>query len=362
MEAAPRRVIDAHTHAFPPAIVDAAPTSARATRGSTTSTPTLPCGWPRRRTCSPAWTPPASQRSLLCGFPWRDPGLCREHTACLAEVRAALQRPSFLGIVVPHAPDAARDAQRAFELGAVGLGEFNADAQDFDLRAPAGLAEVLELCTAAGHADHAARQRAGWAQLSRQRLRHAGQAGRFLTAFPAQPVVLAHWGGGLPFYELMPEVRAVTRSLTYDSAATTYLYNSAVFPTVVGLVGPERVLFASDFPVLRQDRLLRVERACCPSVAGRARQNAARVYHSLATTRRGRRMIAGIRGTIADRDEAVIVDLHGLLLRVATSHARRRHGRLANLSNWHLVVREDSLTLYGFPDLANWTCFCCCWA
>jgi predicted TIM-barrel fold metal-dependent hydrolase len=103
----------------------------------------------------------------------------------------------------------------------------------------------------------------------------------FLTAYPAQPVVLAHWGGGLPFYELMPEVHAITRQVTYDSAATTYLYNSAVFPTVVGLAGPERVLFASDFPVLRQDRLLRkVERALpaetLPAVLG---GNAARVYH-----------------------------------------------------------------------------------
>ncbi len=79
----------------------------------------------------------------------------------------------------------------------------------------------------------------------------------WLRAYPAQPVVLAHWGGGLPFYELMPEVRAVTHFVSYDSAASTYLYNSAVFPNVLSLVGPERVLFASDYAILRQDRLAR---------------------------------------------------------------------------------------------------------
>jgi predicted TIM-barrel fold metal-dependent hydrolase len=82
-----------------------------------------------------------------------------------------------------------------------------------------------------------------------------------LGAYPTQPIVLAHWGGGLPFYELMPEVRKVTHFVSYDSAATTYLYNSAVFPQVLSLVGENRVLFASDYAILRQDRLVRrVER------------------------------------------------------------------------------------------------------
>ncbi|HYI15544.1 MAG TPA: amidohydrolase family protein, partial [Thermomicrobiales bacterium] len=67
----------------------------------------------------------------------------------------------------------------------------------------------------------------------------------------------AHWGGGLPFYELMPEVRAVTHQVAYDSAATTYLYNHTVFSHVAALVGADRVVFGSDYPILRQDRLAR---------------------------------------------------------------------------------------------------------
>jgi predicted TIM-barrel fold metal-dependent hydrolase len=69
-------------------------------------------------------------------------------------------------------------------------------------------------------------------------------------------VVLAHWGGGLPFYELMPEVRRLTRRVFYDSAATTYLYAFDVFPRVIDLVGPDRVLFGTDFPLLKQARFL----------------------------------------------------------------------------------------------------------
>ena len=65
-------------------------------------------------------------------------------------------------------------------------------------------------------------------------------------------------------------------------------------------------------------------------------------------------MIAGLRGTIAGIEtQAVIVDLHGLLLRVATSsRAAATLGAVGDPVRLitHLVVREDALTLYGFPE------------
>jgi predicted TIM-barrel fold metal-dependent hydrolase len=222
------------------------------------------------------------QTSLICGFPWADAEHCRAHTEWMAEVcRASAGRLAFLGIVVPHGPRAAYEAEHAFGLGAVGLGELNADAQGFDLREPGRLAELMQVCHDLDkpimlHAtEPIGHVYLGKGAATPERLV------AFLAAYPAQPVVLAHWGGGLPFYELMPEVRAVTHFVCYDSAATTYLYNSAVFPTVVSLVGPERVLFASDYPVLRQDRLLRRVQRVLPeeetlqAVLG---TNAARVY------------------------------------------------------------------------------------
>lgn len=79
---------------------------------------------------------------------------------------------------------------------------------------------------------------------------------KLLTAFPELKVVAAHWGGGLPFYELMPEVRIATKHLVYDSAASTYLYDHQVFEVVTSLAGDERVMFGSDYPVLKQGPLL----------------------------------------------------------------------------------------------------------
>jgi predicted TIM-barrel fold metal-dependent hydrolase len=196
--------------------------------------------------------------SLACGFPWADPGLCREHNEYMAEAcRTYPGRLGFLGIVAPHSPSAVEDAERAFKLGAAGIGELNADAQGFDLREPGTVADLMQLCHDLKKAvtlhstEPVGHSYPGKGNATPDRIV------TWLSAFPAQPVVLAHWGGGLPFYELMPEVRAVTRFVSYDSAATTYLYNHAVFQTVATLVGSDRVLFASDYPILRQDRLAR---------------------------------------------------------------------------------------------------------
>ena len=68
---------------------------------------------------------------------------------------------------------------------------------------------------------------------------------------------MAHWGGGLPFYALMPEVREALAGVYFDTAATPFLYDARVFETVAGLVGADRILFGSDFPLLAQERVLK---------------------------------------------------------------------------------------------------------
>ena len=253
----PGYVIDAHTHAFPPDCL-----SDRAgylTRdfwfNHLYENPKAKLTTEVELLASMAES--GIQRGLICGFPWRDPGLCREHNIWMAGV--CDKHPGkldFLAIVKPDDPDAARDAEDALSAGAVGIGELNADAQDFDLTAPGSCLDLMEVCKAHRAAvmlhtsEPVGHVYPGKGTATAEKL-HA-----WLRVFSDQPIVLAHWGGGLAFYELMPEVHEVTRNVTYDSAATTYLYRPEVFETMAELVGHERVLFASDFPVLGQQRLL----------------------------------------------------------------------------------------------------------
>jgi uncharacterized protein len=79
----------------------------------------------------------------------------------------------------------------------------------------------------------------------------------FLTAFTNLPVVCAHWGGGLPFYALMPEVRQALENVYFDTAASPFLYRPEIYAVVSRIVGGDRILFGSDYPLMPAGRLLR---------------------------------------------------------------------------------------------------------
>jgi predicted TIM-barrel fold metal-dependent hydrolase len=197
-------------------------------------------------------------QSIICGFPWRDPGLCRVHNDFMAEVNAQSNgRLPWLGIVSPSSGiEAVSEARRCFTLGAYGLGELNADAQSFDLTETEGLKELYEFCFESNrpimlHASEPiGHHYPGKGASTPDRLF------KMVEAFPEVRFVLAHWGGGLPFFELMPEVAAITTNVWYDTAASTYLYRWGIFRSVLDILGPERVLFASDYPILKQDRFM----------------------------------------------------------------------------------------------------------
>ena len=77
----------------------------------------------------------------------------------------------------------------------------------------------------------------------------------FLTAFSSNKIVLAHWGGGLFFYHLMKkEVKSILQNIWFDTAASPYLYDRDIFPLAARIVGPEKILFGSDFPLLKPGR------------------------------------------------------------------------------------------------------------
>ncbi|UCD54063.1 MAG: amidohydrolase [Dehalococcoidia bacterium] len=78
----------------------------------------------------------------------------------------------------------------------------------------------------------------------------------FIERLPDLTIVCAHWGGGLPFYALMPEVKKAMSNVFFDTAASPFLYSSQVYNQVVQLVGGDKILFGSDYPLLTQGRVL----------------------------------------------------------------------------------------------------------
>jgi hypothetical protein len=83
------------------------------------------------------------------------------------------------------------------------------------------------------------------------------QLERFILDHPDVAVVAAHWGGGLPFYALMPEVKASLANAYFDTSSTRLLYTPDVYARGIELVGAKRILFGSDFPLITQATALR---------------------------------------------------------------------------------------------------------
>ena len=78
---------------------------------------------------------------------------------------------------------------------------------------------------------------------------------KLASNFPDNVIVFAHWGGGLPFYSLMPEVKCALSNVFYDMAASPLLYSPDVIREVVSLEGSNKILFGSDFPLIGQERV-----------------------------------------------------------------------------------------------------------
>lgn len=194
--------------------------------------------------------------AVLCGFPWRHAEMCRLHNLYMLEsVAAHSNRLSWLGIV---SPIEAGETEAAWCLanGAIGIGELNADAQGFRWTDADLLAPLVAVCASAGRPILVHSSEPIGHRYPGKGTATPDQLLALASIAPKLDIVAAHWGGGLPFYELMPEVRTTLTRVVYDCAATSYLYGLDVFPTVINLVGASKVMFGSDFPVLGQARLL----------------------------------------------------------------------------------------------------------
>jgi uncharacterized protein len=84
----------------------------------------------------------------------------------------------------------------------------------------------------------------------------------FTQQLPDVPVICGHWGGGLPFYTLMPEVREALENVYYDTAASPFLYRPDIYNIGAALAGADRILFGSDFPVIAPGRIIDEIKSC----------------------------------------------------------------------------------------------------
>ncbi len=196
--------------------------------------------------------------AVTFSFGWTDPGLIEETNSYVIDtMRRYPKRIYGMTVLQPTAGTRAiRELERCAQAGMVGLGELMPHGQGYklsDTRLLSPLMEIVryyQLLVLSHCSEPVGHLYPGKGDVSLQDII------AFVTAFPDIRLIAAHWGGGLPFYNLMPEIQRVTANVWYDTAATIYLYRDPIFPIVTKLVGADRILFASDYGLLRQKRII----------------------------------------------------------------------------------------------------------
>jgi len=73
--------------------------------------------------------------------------------------------------------------------------------------------------------------------------------------FPNNKIVLAHWGGGIFFYNLLKkEMKAQLKNIYFDTAASPFLYDASIYRLAMEIAGDDKILFGSDYPLINPKR------------------------------------------------------------------------------------------------------------
>ena len=251
-------VIDFHAHIFPPWLRDQRERYLKrdATFGELYASPRA-----RMATAEDlvqAMDEDGVDKSVVMAFGWSDPGLAREANDYIIEAVARYpgRLIGFAGVSPAWGAPAIQEVDRCARAGVRGIGELHPDTQGFDLGDRDTMSPLMEAVREHGLVltTHSS-EPVGHSYAGKGKT-HPEVLWRLIQSFPDVTLVCAHWGGGIPFYALMPEVAEGLRNVYFDTAASPFLYTPGIFPTVASLVGADRILLGSDFPLLRAGRLL----------------------------------------------------------------------------------------------------------
>ena len=196
--------------------------------------------------------------SVVVNFGWITHELCVETNDYILESIARYPK-RLIGFVTvqPQSLDAAiAEIERCAQAGARGIGEMRPDMQLLDLEDESIISPFMEtiekhrLIFLTHASEPVGHDYPGKGIITPDVLYP------FLTRHSGITIVCAHWGGGLPFYALMPEVKKALPNVYFDTAASPFLYQPRIYTLVSELIGADKILFGSDYPLLPQTRLL----------------------------------------------------------------------------------------------------------
>lgn len=246
-------IIDFHTHIFPPDVVKS--------RDRYMNDPGFRLLYSQKNAVLSDYSALADyiEKNSISGavvmtFPWQDEKICIEHNEYMASISGYNGIYPF-GMIPRNGSKKVADYVKEIKnSGLYGVGElafYNEGMTDLNIRF---LQEVLESCSDYSiplclHVNEPVGH--GYPGKYEPSL---GKIYNLLKNIPDAVVILSHWGGGILFYELMPEVRKSFKNVFYDTAATPFLYRKEVYSIALAMAGPDKIVFGSDYPLLGINR------------------------------------------------------------------------------------------------------------
>ncbi|AGG08400.1 amidohydrolase [Dehalococcoides mccartyi] len=250
-------IIDFHTHIFPPEIIAARQeyTCRDSCMGLLYSN--LKAKMITADELVAALNEAGVDRAVALNISWDSDELCTFTNNYLLE--SARRYPEriipFCALPISNPSASLNELERCLSLGAKGIGELRTERPEelalppyqplFERIAQRGLVCLFHASEPLGHIYP------GKGLATPERFYP------FISRYPKLKLVLAHLGGGMPFYHLMPEAAKVLSNTAYDTAAAPFLYNPEIYQQVIKLAGETKLLFGSDYPLMPYDRTLK---------------------------------------------------------------------------------------------------------
>ncbi|MGD8548614.1 MAG: amidohydrolase family protein [Desulfobacterales bacterium] len=221
-------------------------------------------------------------KSVVFGFPWKTKEIFQVQNDYIMEV-VDRYPDRLIGLCCfdPSHREAVPETERCIKGGLSGIGEIAFYESGIDDGALDNLSPLMEICRdrdlpflihtnePVGHI---------YPGKTPNTLK---QIYDLIKRFPENKIVLAHWGGGIFFFNLLKkDVKERLENVYFDTAASPFLYDPRIYRYAKEIAGLDKILFGSDFPLLKPARYFKeleksgLSQEEIDSICG---QNAARV-------------------------------------------------------------------------------------
>ena len=199
-------------------------------------------------------------RSVIFGFPWKNSDTFKKHNDYI--IKSLKRYPGRLTgfcCIDIFSRQAVPEVMRCLESGLSGVGELalyeSGYESGIDEEFINSLEPVMEVCLDKNHPVLIHTNEPIGHQYPGKTPNTFKQIYRLITKFPENKIVLAHWGGGIFFFSLLKkEVKESFNNVYFDTAASPFLYDAKIYRVAINILGQDRIIFGSDFPLLTPAR------------------------------------------------------------------------------------------------------------